>query len=45
MGYLNERVHVICFTPIEEGVRIISFRKANAREVSYYGTKEEGINK
>jgi uncharacterized DUF497 family protein len=30
------RLHVICFTPIDGGVRIISFRKANRREVRYY---------
>jgi uncharacterized DUF497 family protein len=33
IGYLEERLHVICFTPIKGGVRIISFRKANLREV------------
>ena len=32
-GYLDERLHVLCFSPIKNGVRIISFRKANAREV------------
>jgi len=31
VGYLAERLHVICFTPIDGGVRIIIFRKANAR--------------
>ena len=36
MGYLNLRVHVICFTPVAGGVRIISFRKANLREVNRY---------
>ena len=36
MGYLGERLHVLCFTPIEEGIRVISFRKANTREVSRY---------
>lgn len=36
MGYLGERLHVLCFTPIEEGIRVISFRKANIREVSRY---------
>ena len=36
MGYLGVRLHVICFTPIEGGARIISFRKANSREVKYY---------
>lgn len=37
VGYLENRLHVICFTPIAGGVRIISFRKANDREVRNYG--------
>lgn len=36
VGYIGERVYVVCFTPIEEGVRVISFRKANRREVRRY---------
>ncbi|MBI4356308.1 MAG: BrnT family toxin [Gammaproteobacteria bacterium] len=36
MGYCGDRLHVLCFTPIEDGVRIISFRKANLREVKRY---------
>lgn len=36
LGYLKQRLHVICFTEIEKGVRIISFRKANNREVKRY---------
>ena len=36
IGYLEARLHVLCFTPIEGGVRIISFRKANTREVRRY---------
>lgn len=36
MGYLRKRLHVLCFTPIESGVRVISFRKANLREVQRY---------
>lgn len=36
LGYLGFRLHVLCFTPIEDGVRIISFRKANLREVKRY---------
>lgn len=37
VGYLDNRLHVICFTPIPGGVRIISFRKANDREAKRYG--------
>lgn len=36
IGYLEDRLHVLCFTPIQGGVRIISFRKANDREVRDY---------
>ena len=36
LGFLGMRLHVICFTPIDGGVRIISFRKANRREVRHY---------
>jgi len=36
-GYLDNRLHVLCFTPIMGGVRIISFRKANTREAKSYG--------
>lgn len=42
MGYLGVRLHIICFTPIVGGIRIISFRKANKREVRRY--EEEIIN-
>ena len=37
VGYLDERLHVLCFTPITGGVRIISFRKANDRESKRHG--------
>ena len=36
VGYLGSRLHVLCFTPIEGGIRVISFRKANPREVKDY---------
>ncbi len=42
IGYLEERLHVLCFTPIKGGVRVISFRKANLREVKRY--EKETIN-
>ena len=32
VGYLDSRLHVLCFALISAGIRIISFRKANARE-------------
>lgn len=34
--FLDARLHVLCFTPIDGGIRVISFRKANQREVRDY---------
>lgn len=36
LGYLSGRLHVLIFTPIDDGVRVISLRKANKREVRRY---------
>jgi uncharacterized protein len=36
VGFLTQRLHVLCFTPVAGGIRVISFRKANAREVKDY---------
>ena len=36
IGMLAERLHVLCFTEESDGIRVISFRKANAREVNRY---------
>jgi uncharacterized DUF497 family protein len=36
LGKLDDRVHVLCFAETADGIRVISFRKANAREVSRY---------
>jgi uncharacterized DUF497 family protein len=36
LGFLGNRLHVVCFTRIAGGVRIISLRKANSREVRRY---------
>jgi uncharacterized DUF497 family protein len=35
-GYLGQRLHMLCFTPIDGGIRVISFRRANSREVKAY---------
>lgn len=43
-GYLNKRLHIICFSKANEGIRVISFRKANKREVKRY-EKTKTINK
>lgn len=36
-GYLDGRLHILCFVFIEGGIRVISFRKANSREARKYG--------
>lgn len=36
LGKIGKRVHVVCFTPIEGGIRVISLRKGNSREVRRY---------
>ena len=36
VGMLGVRLHVLCFAETAEGIRVISFRKANAREVNRY---------
>ena len=37
VGYLGARLHVLCYLLLGEGIRVISFRKANAREAKKYG--------
>lgn len=37
IGYLDGRLHVLCFTETPTGLRVISFRKANAREAKKHG--------
>jgi uncharacterized DUF497 family protein len=36
LGMLGNRLHVLCFVETDDGIRVISFRKANAREVRRY---------
>jgi uncharacterized DUF497 family protein len=36
LGLLNGRVHALVFVETAQGIRVISFRKANAREVKRY---------
>ncbi len=36
LGYLDQRLHALVFVEISGGIRIISFRKANRREVVLY---------
>ena len=36
MGLLHGRLHVLCFTETVDGIRVISYRRANDREVKAY---------
>ncbi|MEN5147766.1 BrnT family toxin [Pseudomonas orientalis] len=36
VGYIGDRLHVVVFTPRGDAVHVISFRKANKREVKNY---------
>ena len=37
VGYLDKRLHVLCYIPRTDGIRVISFRKANRQEARRYG--------
>lgn len=39
LGLLAGRVHSLIFSETANGIRVISFRKANEREVKRYGQK------
>jgi uncharacterized DUF497 family protein len=36
LGLVQDRVHALVFSETSTGIRVISFRKANAREVKRY---------
>jgi hypothetical protein len=36
-GYLDKRLHLLCYIPQADGIRVISFRKTNKREAKLYG--------
>ena len=40
-GFIGNRLHALVFTPIEGGMRVISLRKANSREVLRYETQSK----
>lgn len=42
IGTLDRRLHVLCFTEAADGIRVISLRKANAREVARHAKVKEG---
>jgi hypothetical protein len=37
VGYLDGRLHLLCYIPQANGIRVISFRKTNKREAKLYG--------
>lgn len=39
LGQLSGRVHALVFVKTNSGIRVISFRKANTREVALYEQK------
>ncbi len=41
LGLLQGRVHVLVFTETASGIRVISLRKANKREVKRYGDAQK----
>lgn len=41
IGPIDGRIHVLCFTETDAGIRVISLRKANDREVARYAKRKE----
>lgn len=41
LGYIAERLHVLIFTKRENGIRVISLRKANKKERLRYENKKK----
>jgi len=39
LGWLDKRVHALVFVETRQGIRVVSFRKANKREVKIYETQ------
>jgi uncharacterized protein len=37
VGYLDKRLHLLCYLPQPDGIRVISFQKTNKREAKLYG--------
>lgn len=40
-GYLGSRLHILCYVEAKDGLRVISFRKANIRERRMYEKAKE----
>jgi len=39
LGWLDKRMHALVFVETQLGIRVVSFRKANKREVKIYETQ------
>lgn len=39
LGWLHQRLHALVFVETQHGIRVVSFRKANKREVNIYETQ------
>jgi len=39
LGWLDKRLHALVFVETRHGIRVVSFRKANKREVTIYETQ------
>lgn len=42
LGFLDDRIYALVFVETETGIRVISFRKANSREVRHYASQQGG---
>jgi uncharacterized DUF497 family protein len=41
LGWLDKRLHALVFVETRQGIRVVSFRKANKREVNIYETQTQ----
>jgi uncharacterized DUF497 family protein len=40
VGYLDQRLHLLCYIPNADGIWVIRFRKTNAGEAKRYGKSQ-----
>ena len=41
LGWLDKRLHALVFVETRQGIRVVSFRKENKREVTIYETQTQ----
>ena len=44
-GHIDGRLHVLCYLKIDGGIRVVSLRKANQREVKSYEASRRNLEK